>query len=638
MITKWKLFNFKSVKNETELEFGPLTIFAGPNSSGKSTWIQSILLISQTLSHRISSRSVVLNGALTRLGQFDDLKSFNGEADQIVFEWECHPETDRPASVLTATDVWQPRAVLFGRSIDRVKRVSCEVSFDANPSSSQRELYQLQPRLFGCRLSCVALGEDRSDLQSAITVSRSAQTDKLTPFGMSDLENDMARLSLDLDVALDDEALEEIRQDLASAEPTGCLLRHFLPSQITVRFNVVEEEARTIARVLCEDSLGVFRRRPARDIAIPGQVIKVLEAIVPEPIISQLLATREQPPSGATDTGASVSLVEWIDRVRRLEPRARMKLRQALQKSPELHQRIVAAAREGRTDAFDLRFHALPSLINDAASYLDELFSRSVKYLGPLRDEPKALYPLAPSADPSDVGLRGEYTAAVLDLHKTQRIAYIPTSSFGNGAVKDLRSLRSLEAAVSDWLQYLGVAEEVHTHDRGKLGHELKVTTSGVEMEHDLTHVGVGVSQVLPILVLCLLANRDTTLIFEQPELHLHPKVQTRLGDFFLSMALLGKQCIIETHSEYLVNRLRFRAASAPQEAPLAPKMKIYFVQKEGDCSTFRDVVLNDFGAIPDWPEGFFDQSQAEAEQILRAATRKRLRLQEKARDAEHND
>ena len=125
---------------------------------------------------------------------------------------------------------------------------------------------------------------------------------------------------------------------------------------------------------------------------------------------------------------------------------------------------------------------------------------------------------------------------------------------------------------------------------------------------HDLTHVGVGVSQVLPIMVMCLLADPDTTMVFEQPELHLHPKVQTLLGDFFLSMAILGKQCILETHSEYLINRLRFRAA-ADVKNELAKAMRMYFVEKIGDTSNFRPVVVNEFGAIPDWPDGFFDQS-----------------------------
>jgi predicted ATPase len=122
---------------------------------------------------------------------------------------------------------------------------------------------------------------------------------------------------------------------------------------------------------------------------------------------------------------------------------------------------------------------------------------------------------------------------------------------------------------------------------------------------------------------MCLLAEPDTTLIIEQPELHLHPKEQTLLGDFFLSMALLGKQCIIETHSEYIINRLRFRAASAKSET-ISSLMKVYFVEKNEGNSEFRPVEVNKYGAITDWPEGFFDQSQREAEEILRAALDKK--------------
>jgi predicted ATPase len=133
----------------------------------------------------------------------------------------------------------------------------------------------------------------------------------------------------------------------------------------------------------------------------------------------------------------------------------------------------------------------------------------------------------------------------------------------------------------------------------------------------------VGVSQVLPILVMCLLAKPDSTLIIEQPELHLNPLVQTRLGDFFLSMALSHKQCIIETHSEYLINRLRLRLASASDDT-LNSLLKTYFVEKPGLQSTFREVFVNEFGAIVNWPAGFFDQSQFEAEEIIKAAVRKR--------------
>jgi len=123
---------------------------------------------------------------------------------------------------------------------------------------------------------------------------------------------------------------------------------------------------------------------------------------------------------------------------------------------------------------------------------------------------------------------------------------------------------------------------------------------------------------------MCLLADTDSTLVFEQPELHLHPKVQTLLGDFFLSMALCNKQCIVETHSEYFIDRHRFRIAAASPEKELNSQTKIYFVEKPSQTSSFREVMINEYGAISDWPEGFFDQSQQQAEEILRAAAMKR--------------
>src|ERR1017187_5691818 len=95
MLTKWKLFNFKAIQQETELEFKPLTIFAGANSSGKSTVLQSILLVTQTLGNAVTNRPVVLNGDLARLGQFDDIKSLGSEASQITIGWELKPNESR---------------------------------------------------------------------------------------------------------------------------------------------------------------------------------------------------------------------------------------------------------------------------------------------------------------------------------------------------------------------------------------------------------------------------------------------------------------------------------------------------------------------------------------------------------------
>lgn len=139
----------------------------------------------------------------------------------------------------------------------------------------------------------------------------------------------------------------------------------------------------------------------------------------------------------------------------------------------------------------------------------------------------------------------------------------------------------------------------------------------------DLTSIGVGVSQVLPTLVMGLIAPRGTTFLLEQPELHLHPRVQSILADFLLGLTWVGKQCIIETHSEYLINRLRRRVAE-DHSNKLMDKINIYFVEREKGKSKFQKVDLNEFGAVINWPKGFFDEGPGEAQLIMTAAMEKR--------------
>jgi len=623
MITKWTVSNFKSIVKETPLSLAPLTLFAGPNSSGKSTVLQSLLLVSQTLSHKVGSRSVVLNGTLARLGQFDDLRSYDGEFDQITIGWECHPTEDAQTAIIENMRFPGP-IMVYGRRIDSIKEISCKLAFDANPGSPERDLFQLQPRLFLFTMSLLSRAEDKTDRRYELTVTRSPDgRAKIANLKVEEPDNEIARASLDYDILLDEISLEELREELITAQPVGCVLRHFLPDRLYIRVNMVEEIARQIQMVLMDDAPR-YLRLPFmdRELVIPDALITKLQTKLGEKYglwFDKQLSLFEE--------GTGVSAHEWTDRTRRLPPDRRRELRRALSEWTDLQATIAKILRSGRKASgseYQLLPYRPPVNLMNASAYLVMFFSNSVKYIGPLRDEPKPLYPLAAHADPTDVGLKGEMTAAVLNLHRERHIRYIPSVAFGKTPFDPSPVPRSLEAAVSDWLKYLGVAETAYSVDKGKLGHELKVSLSEGGPNHDLTHVGVGVSQVLPILVMSLLADRDTTLIFEQPELHLHPKVQTRLADFFLSIVLLGKQCLIETHSEYLINRLRYRAAVEGNDNRVTNNLKLYFVENTDGSSSFREVEVNEYGAILDWPEGFFDQSSREAEDILRAAMKKR--------------
>jgi len=633
MITKWKLFNFKSIRNETTLELSPLTIFAGANSSGKSSVLQSMLMISQTLASRVDSRSVILNGPLVRLGQFDDLRSFGSEANQILIGWEITP---------TAEDDTLPPKGWFLRSLRRnILELECEISFDADPALGQSELSQLAPHLFGCNVEISSEGEDGIEKKSLISVARSGPSSEKLKELMVEEPDERLRRSLDFDVHFDQESLGEMQESLTSVEPAGISFRHFLPARVTLRYDEQELKAATISSGIAE-LMGrsvSFHREIDLDANIPQSVLELLRREIGDELFQAVLPEYFQPNLFDLEGHRAFSLKDWVSGVRKLNPIERRKISRIFQderESPLTEQirNLVLAETEQK---FTLRTGGLPSIVADGIRYLEFALANTVKYLGPLRDEPKPLYPLATSIDPSNIGLKGEFTAAVLNLNKERKIVYLSSSNFSAPEIRTDSITRSLEAAVLDWLQYMGVAEQISALDKGKLGHELKVTTSGTNIPQDLTHVGVGVSQVVPILVMCLVAEPDTTIVIEQPELHLHPKVQTLLADFFLSTAMLGKQIIVETHSEYIINRLRFRAAAA-QEDTISRLLQIYFVDKKDGASVFRTVDVNKYGAITDWPDGFFDQSQTEAEEILRAATLKRKKEKGVKQDAQRHD
>ena len=636
MITSWKVSSFKSIRDGDDLPLGPLTIFAGANSSGKSTFIQSILLVAQTLSNKVGSRSVILNGALTSLGQFDDLKSTGSESDQIVIKCTCRPLSDAEGHPLWGgPSLPTRRGVYYGRRAMGLREVSFEIAFDADPSSPERDVFQIQPRLFSSALNCTLRDEDNVDQKNFIFVRYAGSEGSAQKVGLLDDSSDSdehLRAGLAYDVTLDEMSMSEVKEEAHSAQPVGCVLRHFLPARVLHTVDPVQEDARAITAILQSSRFvrpSVLTARPwrTRDVLLSGEILQILKDILSKEGIDLdgVIAARTQQASlfGPDDTGIPLDL--WPEILRSLSREERLKAQQALQDADDLLERIAESLKKSAfsTDTPTVIMPYGPRNILESSRYIDELFSASVKYLGPLRDAPKPLYPLAPSADPYDIGLRGENTASVLEQHKSRRVHYIPSAHFKSSSIERRTVTRTLEAAVVDWLQYLGIASSVESKDMGKLGHELKVALANSKGKHDLTHVGVGVSQVLPILVMCLLADADSTLVFEQPELHLHPKVQTLLGDFFLSMALCNKQCIVETHSEYLIDRLRFRIAAAEGSA-LTDQAKIYFVEKPGESSTFRDVKVNEYGAIIDWPESFFDQSQQQAEEILKAAVLKR--------------
>jgi len=322
-------------------------------------------------------------------------------------------------------------------------------------------------------------------------------------------------------------------------------------------------------------------------------------------------------------------LAEWVIRTRRdlsLHMRRRMArqlISDAALREADLHKQQPSKHEIG------LRESKLAKDLSGAVQQTVELFVQRLRYLGPLRSEPRAIYGFPASPESRDIGLKGQYVASVLEQHKDVKVTYPvpPTSDIEVGTSRQ----GSLIQGITEWLKHMGLVEDIATRDRGKMGYELTVHSPGIKRSLDLTNVGVGVSQVLPTLTMALLAPKNAVLLFEQPELHLHPRVQSILGDFFLALALMGSQCIVETHSEYIVNRIRRRIAEA-EGTTLSDLTSIYFVELEGGASQFRRVEANKYGAILEWPKGFFDEGPSEAQLIMQAAMGKRTKSRAETR------
>jgi predicted ATPase len=112
-------------------------------------------------------------------------------------------------------------------------------------------------------------------------------------------------------------------------------------------------------------------------------------------------------------------------------------------------------------------------------------------------------------------------------------------------------------------------------------------------------------------------------ILLEQPELHLHPALQQGLADFLLACAKSGRQLIVETHSDHIIARLRRRIAEDLEDSILNYVRLILAERKDG-ITSFRALPTDVYGALGDWPEGFFDQTARESQDILRASIKKR--------------
>ncbi len=253
----------------------------------------------------------------------------------------------------------------------------------------------------------------------------------------------------------------------------------------------------------------------------------------------------------------------------------------------------------------------LSALANQYERMIDGIY-----YLGPLREYPQRVYVWG-GASPEDVGQRGE---RIMD-------AILAATARGGSQfrVDDVGTIRSLQEVVAYWLKELRLIESFVIREiaPGTNLYQALVKRDQSSAEVLLTDVGFGVSQVLPVVVLLAYVPEGSTVLLEQPEIHLHPSVQSGLADYILWAARRRNvQVIVESHSEHMLRRFQRRVA---EEAASSQDVKLYFASMEGGEARLRDLELNQWGEIQNWPDNFFGDELGELSAIARNSLQRKL-------------
>ncbi len=227
-----------------------------------------------------------------------------------------------------------------------------------------------------------------------------------------------------------------------------------------------------------------------------------------------------------------------------------------------------------------------------------------LKYLGPLRQRPRRAPYVWSGSAPWDVGPDGgEFAQALL--------ARVKGESTLTAVAAALHRMRLIDAF------------RMRLTAMGRRDYEILLRQTKSSAEVLLPDVGFGVSQVLPVLVLCYYADEGSTLVIEQPELHLHPAAQSELADVLIDVVKnRDMQIILESHSEHLLRRLQRRIAEGQFAAADAA---LYFCEMENGASKCTPLEITDDGFIRNWPKDFFGDEIGELAAITEEAMKRRL-------------
>ena len=574
-----ELENFKSYANKQYIQFSDLSVLLGANSSGKSTALQALLMLKQTMECNSPDEELLLSGKYVALGDYDDVisdsvtgsfslavtlkqteKSENMlDEDNFKICWNFKRDVDSASAILNYIDVYfenmhlslkrvskglfdlyiNDERIVFSVNIHNLLLSNYVVHYDTKLNSKASELINvLSQTLISQKTTTVAMDEPVGI--NAIREFYIRLLDRLQ-------EKEIDKISLTEDTYNLALRVEKLIDEFVNLElPMYGSANRIIPKDLRIRI-----------------------------LELSFANLNSLEQLV------NILTVYE---SYISNYKCSIPATSQLQGSYHLKGNPFWLLDRDDEKRNNLTQLKYA-----------LDFYNI---------FYKDIISK-IFFVGPIRETPKGLYNIGFETVPKYVGPTGSYFASVL-LHenKKEKIYILPSG----------KEKCTLSDALAEWMIHLNVASAVDVDRKNSFGFSVSIENMD-HIKSDIMNVGIGTSQVLPVLISVLLSEPHEILIFEQPELHLHPYSQSRLADMFVEFCKQGRKIILETHSEYFLLRLRYHIVKNNYSKESAA---INFFHNTGRTKVWT-TNISGLGNI-EYPEDFRDETQELLDSILEAA------------------
>ena len=508
MLSELRLRNFKAFGDKKQKALlSKITLIYGPNSGGKSSIIQALLMLKQSLVGGWSSDSG--RRELMSRGEYVDLGSFF--------------------------------SLLHKHDINR--KLGIGVTF--NNSSSTKS---------GVNLNLIAI-EDSSVLSEV---------------GYQILDGNKVLLDAKLKYEPGTNSWDTSQLSIAGVNDSGEIFprepsfsgKNFLPVVKILGLERTQKWVEILGTELIQER--ILERELAKELARTQQITEQIAAMV--------MGTIAEKPE-LVEIQKKKQLEELIEAT---EQKVEQKLEQELVRKQA--KALIAKMEPEQIGKLNLK--GIPS------SY--ENLLRSITYMGPLRSYPERFYTVSGGKRDS-VGIQGEF---------------IPHILYYNANIKQ---------EVNGWFDRFGIPYRLDIKELGDVllaGKYVSIVLKDklTNTPVTLVDVGFGINQLLPIIIEGIASKKNAIICVEQPEIHLHPRLQANIADLMIetSVGEDEKQWIVETHSELLIRRIQRRIS----EGTLNPNdVSVLYVNPGDDGSKIEVLELDEDGDFTDeWPHGFFDE------------------------------